>query len=87
MAVVVNCSVVAKSLAKVPSVAAPAELTSKKRLATSTVPAESKVAFPATLVVRSTHRQLRTLNQWQLLMLNQWQLLMLNQKALWEPQP
>ena len=95
MAVVANCSVVAKSLVKVPRSAVLAELTSKKQLATSTVPAECKVVFPATLAVHSIHRQLLTLNQWQLLTLNQWQLLMLNQwqllmlnpRAFWVPLP
>ena len=62
-AVAVNCSAVAKSLVKVHSSAVLAELTSKKQLATSTVPAECKAAFPATLAVHSIHRQLLTLNR------------------------
>ena len=62
-AVAVNCSAVAKSLATVPSNVALAELTSKKQLATSTVPAESKAAFPATLAVPSTV----WIRKWQLL--------------------
>ena len=68
-AVGVNCSVVAKSLATVLSSAALAELTSKKPLDTSTVPVELKAAFLATLAVHSTHWQLLTLSQWQLLTL------------------